>query len=74
MATTKERINEVKLRYGPMQPHPLSQMRTKLVWEGKYDEYNTRRPHSALGYRPPAPLASSPRDRPNPVLQPLAVL
>ncbi|MFB3127973.1 MAG: integrase core domain-containing protein, partial [Candidatus Acidiferrales bacterium] len=37
-------------------------------------EYNTRRPHSALGYRPPAPLASSPWDRPNPVSQPLAVM
>jgi len=23
-------------------------------------EYNTRRPHSALGYRPPAPLAIRP--------------
>ena len=28
----------------------------------------------ALGYRPPAPLASSPWDRPNPVSQPLAVM
>ena len=25
--------------YGPNNPHPLSQMRTKLVWDGKYDEY-----------------------------------
>ena len=24
-------------------------------------EYNTRRPHSALGYRPPAPAAFAPR-------------
>jgi hypothetical protein len=25
--------------YGPHNPHPLSQMRRSLVWEGKYDEY-----------------------------------
>ena len=29
--------------YGPHNPHPLSQMRTELVWEGKYDEYGQRR-------------------------------
>src|SRR3989338_7861040 len=29
--------------YGPNNPHPLSQMRTELVWEGKYDEYGRRR-------------------------------
>lgn len=29
--------------YGPANPHPLSQMRTELVWEGKYDEYGRRR-------------------------------
>jgi DNA modification methylase len=26
-----------------MNPHPLSQMRTELVWDGKYDEYGNRR-------------------------------
>jgi adenine-specific DNA-methyltransferase len=31
------------LLYGPHNPHPLSQMRTELVWEGKYDEYGQRR-------------------------------
>jgi hypothetical protein len=25
-------------------PHPLSRMKTELVWEGKYDEYGNRRP------------------------------
>lgn len=30
-------------RYGPGNPHPLSQIRTELVWEGKYDEYGNRR-------------------------------
>ena len=29
--------------YGPDNPHPLSTMRTELVWEGKYDEYGNRR-------------------------------
>jgi adenine-specific DNA-methyltransferase len=30
-------------RYGSDNPHPLSQLRTELVWEGKYDEYGNRR-------------------------------
>lgn len=29
--------------WGPQTPHPLSRMRTELVWEGKYDEYGNRR-------------------------------
>jgi DNA modification methylase len=29
--------------YGPHNPHPLSTLRTELVWEGKYDEYGNRR-------------------------------
>ena len=29
--------------YGSHNPHPLSKMRTELVWEGKYDEYGQRR-------------------------------
>jgi adenine-specific DNA-methyltransferase len=32
-----------KPRYGPANPHPLSQLKTELVWEGKYDEYGNRR-------------------------------
>ena len=32
-----------EIRYGPDNPHPLSEMRTELVWEGKYDEYGNRR-------------------------------
>ena len=31
------------IRWGIDNPHPLSQMRTELVWEGKYDEYGKRR-------------------------------
>ena len=30
--------------WGPDNPHPLSRMKTELVWEGKYDEYGNRRP------------------------------
>jgi adenine-specific DNA-methyltransferase len=29
--------------WGPNNPHPLSRMKTELVWEGKYDEYGNRR-------------------------------
>lgn len=29
---------------GPENPHPLSGLKTELVWEGKYDEYGNRRP------------------------------
>lgn len=29
--------------WGPDNPHPLSTMRTELVWEGKYDEWGNRR-------------------------------
>lgn len=27
------------VRYGLDNPHPLSQLKTELVWDGKYDEY-----------------------------------
>jgi adenine-specific DNA-methyltransferase len=37
------RSNDTPL-YGPDNPHPLSRMKTELVWEGKYDEYGNRRP------------------------------
>lgn len=31
------------LRWGLDNPHPFSQMKTELIWEGKYDEYGNRR-------------------------------
>jgi transposase InsO family protein len=34
----------------------------QIVIESWRFEYNTRRPHSALGYRPPAPLAIRPEE------------
>lgn len=35
--------------YGPHNPHPLSTLRTELVWEGKYDEYGQRREVDVAG-------------------------
>jgi len=29
--------------YGPSNPHPLSKIKTELIWGGKYDEYGNRR-------------------------------
>ncbi|MFZ1684776.1 MAG: DNA methyltransferase [Candidatus Zixiibacteriota bacterium] len=29
--------------YGPHNPHPLSNRKTELIWDGKYDEYGNRR-------------------------------
>src|SRR5947207_1816869 len=31
------------MQYGPGNPHPLSTLKTELVWEGKYDEFGSRR-------------------------------
>lgn len=30
--------------WGPDNPHPLSRVKTELIWVGKYDEYGNRRP------------------------------
>lgn len=35
--------------YGPNNPHPLSTLRTELIWEGKYDEYGNRREVDVAG-------------------------
>ena len=35
--------------WGPGNPHPLSKMKTELVWEGKYDEYGNRREVDVAG-------------------------
>lgn len=42
-----------KVSWGPNNPHPLSQMRTELVWEGKYDEYGRRREVDIAGVAMP---------------------
>src|SRR4030042_4469071 len=36
-------MKELENHWGPQNPHPLSKMRTEIVWEGKYDEYGNRR-------------------------------
>jgi adenine-specific DNA-methyltransferase len=40
-------------KYGPGNPHPLSVLRTELVWEGKYDEFGNRREVDAAGLAMP---------------------
>ncbi|MDX9859222.1 MAG: site-specific DNA-methyltransferase [candidate division Zixibacteria bacterium] len=42
-----------KPTWGPGNPHPLSQMKTELVWEGKYDEYGNRREVDVAGLAMP---------------------
>jgi adenine-specific DNA-methyltransferase len=37
------------VRWGPDNPHPLSQIWTELVWDGKYDEYGRRRSVDVAG-------------------------
>jgi adenine-specific DNA-methyltransferase len=37
------------VRWGPDNPHPLSGMKTELVWDGKYDEYGRRRSVDVAG-------------------------
>ena len=38
-----------KIRWGLDNPHPFSQMKTELIWEGKYDEYGNRRTVNIAG-------------------------
>ena len=42
----------------------------KILIERWHREYNTVRPHSALGYRPPAPAALSPAPLSGPIMSP----
>ena len=39
--------------FGPDNPHPLSRMKTELVWEGKYDEFGNRREVDLAGLAMP---------------------
>ena len=59
-------MSDNRSNWGLGNPHPLSHMKTELVWEGKYDEYGNRRPVSL----PTSPLPlqrietiDEPRDR-----------
>ncbi|MCX6842793.1 MAG: site-specific DNA-methyltransferase [candidate division WOR-3 bacterium] len=38
-----------RINYGLDNPHPLSQLKTELVWEGKYNEYGERRTVDVAG-------------------------
>jgi adenine-specific DNA-methyltransferase len=33
-----------KANYRPDNPHPLSTLKTELVWEEKYDQFGNQRP------------------------------
>ena len=46
---------------------------SQVVIEKWRVDYNTKRPHSALGYKPPAPATCSPWGA-NPSSQPMAVI
>lgn len=39
--------------FGPNNPHPLSNRKTELIWEGKYDEYGNRREVDIAGLSMP---------------------
>ena len=39
--------------FGPDNPHPLSKIKTELVWDGKYDEYGNRREFDISGCEMP---------------------
>src|SRR4051794_23181509 len=52
--------------FGPHNPHPLSLLRTELVWEGKYDEFGVRRSVDTAGLTMPLQKIETidePRDR-----------
>jgi adenine specific DNA methylase Mod len=48
-----DRLNDAAGTFGAHNPHPLSQLQTELVWEGKYDEFGNRRPVDAAGLAMP---------------------
>lgn len=51
--TTASNAATKPIPFGPGNPHPLSTLKTELVWEGKYDEYGNRRDVDAAGLRMP---------------------
>jgi len=55
-----------KFQWGPANLHPLSQMRTELVWEGKYDEYGRRRDVVIASYAMPLQKIETVDDPPQP--------
>jgi adenine-specific DNA-methyltransferase len=51
--TTPAQAADGRPHYGPTNPHPLSRLRTELVWDGKYDEYGNRRSVDSAGLAMP---------------------
>jgi DNA modification methylase len=49
VTTVESRTAPASGRYGPDKPHPLSQLKTQLVWDGKFDEYGRRREVDTAG-------------------------
>ncbi|MDI6809878.1 MAG: hypothetical protein QME66_13050 [Candidatus Eisenbacteria bacterium] len=45
--------------YGPGNPHPLSQVKTELIWEDKYDEHGNRREVDVAGCVLPLQMVES---------------
>jgi len=52
-AKSEPQHSQKPTRFGPGDPHPLSAMKTELVWEGKYDEYGNRREVEVAGMAMP---------------------
>ena len=52
--------SKLVLRTSPAPGHSLNEAR--IVIEQRRRHYNTKRPHSALGYRPPAPESIIPME------------
>jgi len=49
VASAEPRSVPASTHYGPDNPHPLSKLKTQLVWEGKYDEYGRPRAVDVIG-------------------------
>lgn len=45
----QQNATKTAVRFGPDNPHPLSTLKTELVWDGKYDEYGRRREVDVAG-------------------------
>ncbi len=46
---TRQKLITNALSVGLDNPHPFSQMKTELIWEGKYDEHGNRRAVDIVG-------------------------
>jgi adenine-specific DNA-methyltransferase len=53
LADDKQSFRAENVPFGPSNPHPLSTLKTELVWEGKYDEFGCRRQFDPSGIAMP---------------------